>query len=231
MKQQEQQFKTLDEVSADERRGFFFNTLYTLNVNDKVEKKNGLTFLTWSYAWPAFKKIYPSATYKVIKNPENNMPYFVDPQMGIMVYTEVTADGLTHEMWLPVLDNTFHPMKLEPYTYQVYDSYKKQYIEKTVQAVSMFDINKTIMRCLVKNLAMFGLGLYIYVGEDLPLEESITPKQTPTDRFEAIRSALNKASNTNELLALYQQLTIEIQSNPEILGMFTRRKQELLKAA
>jgi DNA-directed RNA polymerase subunit RPC12/RpoP len=65
-------------------------------------------------------------------------------------------------MWLPVMDNANKSMKLEAYTYNTRQG------DKTVEAISMFDINKAVMRCLVKNLAMFGLGLYIYAGEDLP---------------------------------------------------------------
>jgi DNA-directed RNA polymerase subunit RPC12/RpoP len=79
-----------------------------------------------------------------------------------MVYTSVTAGGLTYEMWLPVMDGANKTMKALPYKYTTYRG------EKTVEAMTMFDVNKTVMRCLVKNLAMFGLGLYIYAGEDLP---------------------------------------------------------------
>ena len=135
--------------------------LYSLNVNQYVEKKQGLSYLSWSYAWAEFKKIYPDATYE-IKKDENGRCYFGDPAIGYMVYTSVTAGGLTYEMWLPVMDNNNKSMKLNGYTYSTRNG------EKTVEAVSMFDINKAVMRCLVKNLAMFGLGLYIYAGEDLP---------------------------------------------------------------
>ncbi len=79
-----------------------------------------------------------------------------------MVYTSVTAGGLTYEMWLPVMDGANKAMKAVDYTY------KTRFGEKTCEAMTMFDVNKTVMRCLVKNLAMFGLGLYIYAGEDLP---------------------------------------------------------------
>ncbi|NDV70462.1 DUF1071 domain-containing protein, partial [Dysgonomonas sp. 25] len=109
------------------------------------------------------------------------LPYLVDSSTGIIVYTSVTVNGLTHEMWLPVMDGANKAMKLETYTYSVYDRYQKKWIEKTVEAATMFDINKTIMRCLTKNLAMFGLGLYIYAGEDLPETIDIdTPAQEAT---------------------------------------------------
>ena len=138
-----------------------FQELYSLNVNEYVEKKQGLSYLTWSYAWAEFKKIYPDATYEVKKD-ESGRCYFGDEQIGYMVYTSVTAGGLTYEMWLPVMDNNNKSMKLNAYTYMTRGG------EKSVEAISMFDINKAVMRCLVKNLARFGLGLYIYAGEDLP---------------------------------------------------------------
>jgi hypothetical protein len=138
-----------------------FSELYSLNVNEYVEKKQGLSYLTWSFAWAEFKKIYPDATYEVKKD-EQNRCYFGDAEIGYMVYTSVTAGGLTYEMWLPVMDNANKSMKLNAY------KYKTRTGEKSVEAISMFDINKAVMRCLVKNLAMFGLGLYIYAGEDLP---------------------------------------------------------------
>lgn len=87
-----------------------------------------------------------------------------------MVYTTVTIDGITHEMWLPVMDGANNAMRFEPY------SIKTKFGDKPVAAATMFDVNKTIMRCLTKNLAMFGLGLYIYAGEDLP-EETEDEKQ------------------------------------------------------
>lgn len=138
-----------------------FQELYSLNVNEYVEKKQDLSYLSWSYAWAEFKKIYPDAAYEVKKD-ESGRCYFGDEQIGYMVYTSVTAGGLTYEMWLPVMDNNNKAMKLNAYTYSTRGG------EKSVEAVSMFDINKAVMRCLVKNLAMFGLGLYIYAGEDLP---------------------------------------------------------------
>jgi hypothetical protein len=145
-----------------------FIELNSINVNEYVEKKNGLSYLTWSYAWAEFKKRCPDATYEVKKD-ENGKPYFGDENIGYMVYTSVTADGITYEMWLPVMDANNKSMKAEAYTYRTRQG------ERTVEAMTMFDVNKTIMRCLVKNLAMFGLGLYIYAGEDLPEGENKKP--------------------------------------------------------
>ena len=138
-----------------------FEKLYTLDVSKQVEKKEGLSYLSWAYAWREFKRVYPDAEYTVKKD-ENGRCYFGDEDIGYMVYTTVTAGNLTYEMWLPVMDSKNKTMKLKPYKYST------KYGQKDVAGISMFDINKTVMRCLVKNLAMFGLGLYIYAGEDLP---------------------------------------------------------------
>lgn len=155
-----------------------FEFLSAINVNDKVEKKNELTYLSWAWAWAEVKKNYPSATYKVVKDEATNMPFVFDPSMGYMCSTEVTIKGETLEMWLPVMDGANKAMKLEAYEYQT------KYGKKTCQSATMFDINKTIMRCLVKNLAMFGLGHYIYAAQDIPqdnksvAEKLATPKNT-----------------------------------------------------
>ena len=141
-----------------------FKTLNSINVNDNTEKKNGLTYLSWAWAWAELKKVYPDATYQIRQF--DGRPYLYDANLGYMVMTEMTVDGITHEMWLPVMDNTNKAMKDREYTV------KKGKYESTVQPATMFDINTAIMRCLTKNIAMFGLGLYIYAGEDLPEEEA-----------------------------------------------------------
>jgi hypothetical protein len=139
-----------------------FETLNAINVNDKVEKKSNLTYLSWAWAWAEVKKVYPDASYDVITDPITHKPYFYDENLGYMVMTSVTINGQKLDMWLPVMDGANQAMKSESYEYST------RYGVKTVEAASMFDINKTLMRCLTKNLAMFGLGLYIYAGEDLP---------------------------------------------------------------
>lgn len=156
-------YKGYEEKAAEK-----FNKLASLNVNDKTESKNGLTYLSWSSAWMEFKKVYPTATYNIIKNPQTGLPFFEDPNMGIMVFTEVEADSLKYSMWLPVMDSSNRAMKTEPYTYQVWNKTTKQYENRKVEAATTTDVNRSLMRALTKNLAMFGLGLYIYNGEDMP---------------------------------------------------------------
>lgn len=237
-------------ATADERRAIYFDALCSLDMNDKVEKRENLSYLSWANAWAEFKRAYPSATYRIVKDPITNLPYFADERTGIMVYTEVTVDDITHEMWLPVMNTSNKAMKLEPYTYKVYDKFKKEYVERTVEAASMFDINKTIMRCLVKNLAMFGLGLYIYAGEDIPekmvedntnQQESIPvqrqqnntrsqvkPIQTPVKNEAAtIKAEIIAAKDVTSLVSLYLDYTEAIESNPELKNLLTNRKKAL----
>ena len=224
-------------ATADERRAIMFNALSNLDLSDKCEKRESLTYLSWANAWSEFKSAYPSATYQILKN-ENGLPYFSDPNLGIMVFTEVTVDDVTHQMWLPVMDSKNKAMKLEPYTYSVWNNFKKAFEEKTVQAASMFDINKTLMRCLVKNLAMFGLGLYIFQGDDLPEKSADDttsapqqpiqrPVQQPVDPLAGIKNAINSANDVTTLMSFYLDHQGEIEANPQIKALLTQRKQQL----
>lgn len=144
-----------------------FNNLNHINVNEHTKNKNGLTYLSWAWAWGEVKKEYPLADYEIKKFGEEEKPYLFDKDLGYMVFTTVTIQGLTHEMWLPVMDNRNNAMT--DHTQKI-TKFKK---EVTVQKATMFDINSAIMRCLTKNLAMHGLGLYIYAGEDLPEEPPV----------------------------------------------------------
>lgn len=163
----------------DEAKKGVFETLYALNVNDNKEKKKvsgkELDYLSWTWAWAEVKKLYPDIEFSIWRD-EKGLPYVYDPETGYMVFTSVHLDGVTHEMWLPVMDGGNNAMKSKPYSFKTKN-------DKTVNvnAATMFDINKTIMRCLVKNLAMFGLGLYIYAGEDLPEgdEDDKAPAKAP----------------------------------------------------
>lgn len=126
-----------------------FEKLNAINVNDKTEKRNGFTYLSWSYAWGEVKKLYPESTYKVYEN-ENGWNYFTDGRT-CWVKTGVTIEGLEHIEYLPVMDYRNNSISFEK--------------------VTSFDVNKAIQRSLTKAIARHGLGLYIYAGEDLPEED------------------------------------------------------------
>ena len=208
-----------------------FDELNAINVNDKTEKKKSggteLTYLSWTWAWAEVKKRYPEAHYEI--EMFDGLPYVYDENTGYMVFTNVTIEGITHSMWLPVLDGANKAMKAKDYTYYVknqlfkyatYDKAKEyytdkygnrqdEYITKEVSAASMFDVNKTIMRCLVKNLAMFGLGLYIYAGEDLP--------EIPDSAYEGLKATLESNGISIEFVCkLYKVSSLEDMSQTQI---------------
>jgi hypothetical protein len=160
-----------------EKNKSVFERLSSINVNEHVEKKSNLTYLSWAWAWTATKTECPDATYKI-----GETEY--DEALGFMCHTSVTIEGETLEMWLPVMDGANKSMKKTAYTYS------SRFGDKTVEAATTFDINKTIMRCLVKNLAMFGLGIYIYAGEDLPEGESNYKTEAPKKIVPAVGDGL-----------------------------------------
>jgi hypothetical protein len=141
----------------------YFVSLNNINVNDKTEKKNGLTYLSWAWAWGEVKKMFPDATYTIYENPDGWF-YFTDGRT-CWVKTGVTVNGIEHIEYLPVMD--FRNASIP------------------ADKVTSFDVNKAIQRSLTKAVARHGLGLYIYAGEDLPEAEwdeepqKPTPKQTP----------------------------------------------------
>lgn len=136
----------------------YFQTLNSIDVNGKIEQKNGLNYLSWAWAWGELKKLHPDATYKVYEN-EQGWCYFTDNRTG-WVKTGVTVNGIEHIEYLPIMD------------------YRNKSIP--LDNITSFDVNKTIQRSLTKAVARHGLGLYIYAGEDLPEgEEKEKPKATP----------------------------------------------------
>lgn len=135
-----------------------FDVLNAVNVSDKTEKKNGLTYLSWAWAWGEFKKHYPDSYYTVYENPQG-YNYFTDGHT-CWVKTGVTlVDGdkaIELIEYLPIMD------------------FKNRSI--SANAVTSYDVNKSIQRSLTKAIARHGLGLYIYAGEDLPEDEQPTTK-------------------------------------------------------
>ena len=128
----------------------YFQSLYDVDVKDKVKKKNGMNYVSWAAAWAEVKKIYPEATYHIYERetPEGLIiNYFTDGKT-CWVKTGVTINGLEHIEELPVMD------------------FKNQSI--SLEKITSSDVNKSIQRSLTKACARHGLGLYIYEGEDLP---------------------------------------------------------------
>lgn len=193
------------------------NKFLTLNVNEHTEEKNGLTYLSWAWAWQKVLENCPDASYEIKQFADKDGVlhcYQYDSNLGYMVFTSVTINGLTKEMWLPVMDGANKAMKAEAYTYTVGKG--ERAYEKSVEPATMFDVNKTIMRCLTKNLAMFGLGLYIYAGEDLPAEEKASAEQIARIRElntnEANVCARYKVSKIEDLTISQAEAVIKIKT-------------------
>lgn len=167
-----------------------FEVLNRINVNDHTEKKNGLTYLSWAWAWAEVKKAFPSATYTIYEN-EKGWNYFTD-DITCWVKTGVTIEGLEHIEYLPVMD------------------FKNKSIP--ANAVTSFDVNKAIQRSLTKACARHGLGLYIYSGEDLPEEEVATQKAVAQKQLEKIDS--------NQLVVLQKMLQEEGIKEETVLHLY-----------
>ena len=124
----------------------YFTVLANINVNDKTEKKNNLTYLSWAWAWGEIKKQHPDATYTIYEN-KDGWNYHTDGRT-CWVKTGMTVQGIEHIEYLPVMDHRNASISADK--------------------VTSFDVNKAIQRSLTKAAARHGLGLYIYAGEDLP---------------------------------------------------------------
>ena len=122
-----------------------FQTLSEIDITSKIKKKNKMDYLPWSSAWDFIKNTYPNAAYRIVKT-ENGCIYHNDGKT-CWVETEVTIEDEIQTEVLPVLD------------------YRNQAIG--LDKVTSSDVNKSIKRCLVKNLALFGLGLSLWNGEEL----------------------------------------------------------------
>lgn len=138
----------------------YFSELYAINVNKYVEKKNGLSYVSWPFAWGEVKKLHPDATYTIYENADG-LFYHTDGRT-CWVKTGVTVNGIEHIEYLPVMD------------------FKNRSIP--VDQVTSFDVNKAIQRSLTKAVARHGLGLYIYAGEDLPESEAPEDKSVPAPK-------------------------------------------------
>lgn len=145
-----------------------WSRLSKVEIDGYVEKKptaNNLKYLSWMAAWKLVNEQFPDDVSFQIKEWDGK-PYLVDEPLGIMVQTSITIAGITRSQHLFVMDSKNKAQRTVPYTYQVTGRDGKK-CDKEVEAATMFDINTAIMRCLAKNLAIFGLGYELYLGEDI----------------------------------------------------------------
>lgn len=155
-----------------------WETLSKINVNDHTEKKNGLTYLSWAWAWGVLKEHYPSATFQKHVQP-SGIPYIIDANGYAYVQVTVTVEEESATELFPVLDHR----------------------NRAIQNPNAFDVNSAMQRCLAKCISYLGLGHYIYAGEDLPQDArsgSVTPSKpkaapTPAKTKEATQTLSDEA--------------------------------------
>jgi hypothetical protein len=203
--------------------------LLKINVNDHTERKNGLTYLSWAWAWAEVLKHDPEATWVThTYGPQGSEEPCMRVGKTAMVHVSVTINHLRRECMLPVMDHR----------------------NKAIPDPDAFDVNKAIMRCLAKAIAMHGLGLYIYAGEDLPEGDAqekaqvirAVPAQDKDAAYEAHKEALEEAAlvmveahnggNRSAALEVWQALTSK-EDKAYVWGLLERetKLRDFLKAA
>lgn len=149
----------------------YFTELSQIDVGDHIEKKGKFSYLSWPFAVSTLRKKYPKATWEVIRF--NGLP-FLTTEFGVFVEVAVTVEEVTLSQLHPVLDNSNKPI-LKP---------------------TAFQINTSLQRALVKAMALHGLGLYIYAGEDLPDTSESSDKEKlaaiADEDIGEVRSQMNK---------------------------------------
>ncbi|MBQ2230809.1 MAG: DUF1071 domain-containing protein [Oscillospiraceae bacterium] len=179
-----------------------FEVLNAVNCNEHTEKKNGLTYLSWAWAWAEVKKRYPSATYTIYEN-KDGLLYHTDGKTA-WVKTGVTIEGIELIEYLPVMN------------------YKNESIN--LDRLTSFDVNKTVQRSLTKACARHGLGLYIYAGEDLPEgedEKPAEPKKTaPKKKAEPAPAPVPTPADDKDDFYLVKQLISECKTKEELLKLW-----------
>lgn len=180
-----------------------FGVLNAINCNGHTEKKNGLTYLAWAWAWQMVKENYPTAFYTIYENADG-LNYHTDGRT-CWVKTGVTIEGLEHIEYLPVMD------------------YRNASISK--DKVTSMDVNKAIQRSLTKACARHGLGLYIYAGEDLPSGEAEKMSADDEADYELACQRIKEAKNRDELVAIYNDCP-KFHSRQEFVDRLNARQEE-----
>ena len=168
--------------------------LLKINVNDHTERKGNLTYLSWAWAWAEVLKIDPAASW--VAHEWADRPAMFLPDGSAMVKVSVTVKNDTKLCVLPIMDNR----------------------NRAIQNPDAFAVNTAIMRCLAKAIAMHGLGLYIYAGEDLPEAEKKEPNPE-------VLAQISACADVAALTALFKLLPVDARQLH--MDAFTTRKKEL----
>lgn len=199
-----------------------WETLSAINVNEHTEKKNGLTYLSWAWAWGMLKKHYPEAKFQKHTDAKG-LPYFKDEHGFAFVMVSVEVEGLTHTEVFPVLNHR----------------------NGAIQNPDAFAVNASLQRALAKAISYHGLGHYIYAGEDVPMDAEPEPAKAPPKKESAGQGAgmikktfiefIPMAADMKALLHFYKEnehalKTLEQLDKPshaEVMVAFKARKEQL----
>ncbi len=177
----------------------YYAELAKIDVAEHIEKKGKFSYLSWAYAVDVLRKHDQSATWEVIRF--EGMPY-MKTECGFFVEVAVTVQGITLSQIHPVLDNYNKPIK-QP---------------------NAFQINTSIQRCLVKAIALHGLGLYIYAGEDLPIVEGESSQEQEGSRMNTILAKWKVLGGTEEQFNEWYQGQVEKGYNEQQMEAFLTKK-------
>lgn len=178
-----------------------YDMLSKIDVSKKTEKKGNLTYLSWAWAWAEAKKVCPTLTRRVYEG-EDGMNYFTDGKTA-WVKVGVSIDGLEHIDYLPIMTTQGRPRSIQ------------------LEAITSFEVNTAIQRSTTKALALHGLGLNVYAGEDLPMSEAKddTPKIFSLDIGDANwKKVLGYVSDNKEmgLTKIVKNLGVKYKITPKI---------------
>ena len=174
-----------------------FNELRLLNVNEHTEKKGKFTYLSWTWAVDTLLQNDPSATWTF-----GDPVYFAE---SVMVFCTVTAMGKSMTCQMPVLNHQ----------------------NKAIPNPNAMDVNTAMMRCLVKCISLFGIGLYIYAGEDLPDEEPVDLSEAAIDWCDAIAEAIDLEDLKDVYTKAYNDLKADKNAVEKIAKFKDLRKAQL----
>ena len=184
-----------------------FDELYSIDINPHIEKDyKGLSYLSWATAYKLAMDSDPTMTYEIVED-SDGIPFFTRGQVNI-VKTKVTMFGETKTMILPVMDNKHN----------------------SVDKPNSRQINDNIMRCLAKNIAMFGIGLPLYVGEDLAQFRQIEDtKKIKEEHKEEHKKPFDREKAKDEIFKLVGDDTDLLENEMQMLGIYSLNEAEEMK--
>lgn len=194
---------------ANEAKKGIYETLREINVNEHTEKKGNLTYLSWVWALDQLYLHYPGAEVEVHKNPDG-WPYWTD---GRTCWVDV-------EVKIPTMASTF--MSRREFAYPIMNYQNKSI---PLDKVTSFDVNTSIQRAITRCIARFGLGFYIYAGEDLPPEENAERAAALLKEWQEVDSMLTQAG-----VDRYNPKVIEWVSSQVKVDLETLNPTDLLTA-